>query len=794
MKTRIGTSFGLVLLLALGVFATMLALGMFSPSKANADVDVSGIQLAKNTPGDNTQVTIFFSHATILAAGSGQIIATFDATWGVPSTIKREHVTLTTFQTTGGTSNPAIDPSVVIGANSTVVTITIGDTAPSTADTQNMFPNVGVVNSTPHILVFSPLAGITNPLSQGDELTSWICVTTSAEPLSRDGITFETGTACPTTGSAVPSYFTFTAPSTTGFTVPRKVLLSATGGANGTVITATGKGYVAGTLTAFLDSATAGTLGTYDSGTDTDIGTSASVVSGGTATVTFTASVPTFGVGANRINLKDGLGNIAAVTAGTLAVLNDASFSIIGSVTTSVTSVKRGESITVKLRQFFDGPVTSLTIGGAGVNVTTCCSTAIGADNAVDYTVTVPTTTPLGTQRLAVIVTGESTSSRNVDVNVVGAPLTLSPATAVIGQKITVSGSGFNASSVVSPSTGTGCSGAECIFSIAAVAIAAANIDAGATITTDNSGTMVATVTIPGTTQTSTAGTYTLQVVDSLGGTGQATLTIPSRVVTVSPASSLRSSTVTITGSGFPASTSVSFTHAGTAVGSVTADAAGAFTSTFTVPATATISNTATVVATATTTVGGVSTALTASTTHAVPAAATTISAASAAPGEKVTVSGTGFPGFASMTALTIGGVAAIPTPAPSTDTNGNFSVSVLVPSLSLGTQAVLVTVGGTTGTTSLTIVAAAVVAVVTTTATGTVFADVVANADNLVRVWRYSNATQAWAFYDPRTAFAAANTLTTTTSADIVWVNVKVQQTFQGKTLYAGWNLISLN
>jgi hypothetical protein len=76
---------------------------------------------------------------------------------------------------------------------------------------------------------------------------------------------------------------------------------------------------------------------------------------------------------------------------------------------------------------------------------------------------------------------------------------------------------------------------------------------------------------------------------------------------------------------------------------------------------------------------------------------------------------------------------------------------------------------------------------------TRTVFAEVIANNDNLARVWRYSNATQTWAFFDPRPAFAAANTLTNTSSRDIVWVNVKVQQTFQGQTLFPGWNLISL-
>jgi hypothetical protein len=780
MKTKIGTSFGLALLLALGVLATMLALGMFSPSKANAEVDVSGIVLAKTTPGDNTQVTIFFSHTAQLSAGSGQIVVTFDATWGVPSTMAREHVTLTTFQTTGGTSNPAIAPSIVAGANSTVVTLTIGDTAPATADTQSMFPQVisgvPVAGATPHILVFSPLAGITNPTSQGTETTSWICVTTSAEATTFDGTTLDTATACPTTGSAAPRYFTFTTPSTTGFTVPRSVSLSATSGANGTSVTATGKGYLAGTLTAFIDS---GADGVFVSGTDTVIGTSAAAVSGGTGTVTFTASLPTFAAGGNSINIFDGSGGADATPA---------TFTILGAVTTDKASVKRGETLVVKLNQFAGSTsVTSMFLGAAGVTLPT--DVAITALTQKSLSVTVPTTTPLGTQRLTVTTDGAANLSRFTSVDVISAPLTLSPATAVIGQKVTVSGSSFTASTVVSRSTAC-----TCATTIGGVAVASTAIDSNATVTTDNGGNMVATVTIPGTTQTSTAGAYTFQVVDASGGTGQATLTIPSRVITVSPASGLRSSTVTVTGTGFPADVSVSFTYAGTTVGSKTADGAGNFTSTFTVPSTATIPSTNTVLASSTVSVNGVSTALTGSASHAVPGATITISPTSAAPGEKVTVTGAGYPGFASMTTLTVGGVAAIPTPSPSTDTNGNFSISVLVPQLSLGTQAVLTTVGGITGTSSLTIVAAPVVPVVTTTATGTVFAVVIAQADNLVRVWRYSNATQSWAFYDPRTAFAAANTLTTTTSADIVWVNVKVQQTFQGKTLYAGWNLISLN
>ena len=89
--------------------------------------------------------------------------------------------------------------------------------------------------------------------------------------------------------------------------------------------------------------------------------------------------------------------------------------------------------------------------------------------------------------------------------------------------------------------------------------------------------------------------------------------------------------------------------------------------------------------------------------------------------------------------------------------------------------------------------------ALVTTTAAATtapvdIFADVIANDDNLVRVWRFTNADQTWEFYDPRAAFASANTLEKSGAGDIVWVNVTVEQAFQSTTLFPGWNLISLD
>ena len=104
------------------------------------------------------------------------------------------------------------------------------------------------------------------------------------------------------------------------------------------------------------------------------------------------------------------------------------------------------------------------------------------------------------------------------------------------------------------------------------------------------------------------------------------------------------------------------------------------------------------------------------------------------------------------------------------------------------------VKIGATEVSTSVSVAAATTTAAAATTAPADIFADVIANDDNLVRVWRFSNADQTWEFYDPRTAFASANTLEKSGTGDIVWVNVIAEEAFQSTTLYPGWNLISLD
>ena len=251
-------------------------------------------------------------------------------------------------------------------------------------------------------------------------------------------------------------------------------------------------------------------------------------------------------------------------------------------------------------------------------------------------------------------------------------------------------------------------------------------------------------------------------------------------------------STVNATGTGFKAKASITiaYTNSGSdtavTVGTATADALGNWSGSFVVPSTASIPSTNTVTATAAS--GSSKTA-----THKLPGASISADLTSQSTGENFTLSGDSFPSYVSVTTLTVGGIDAKPSPAPATDGDGNFSAAVMVPGLTTGTHAISVTAGSVTASSSIEVVSTIAAVASASTATADVFADSIA-ADNLVRVWKFDNSDQSWSFYDPRDAFADANTLTNTATGDIVWVNVTAEETFQDGTLFPGWNLISLD
>ena len=772
MKTRIGTSFGLALLLAIGVIATMLALGMFTSSKAQAAI-VSGTSLVSVTntpvtPGATAAYTVNFKNKDTLASNSGQLWIYFDAAITVPATIEKERITIST--SGGQVSNPAFDPEIEsTEAGDTVVKITVGDTNLTTttvADPLAAWDDT-TTNAAGHIVKFSTLAGIKNSTTPSTT-KAWVRVSSdSGSNLS---------TACSTAGQAQC------------VEVFRYIILDDTSDARGKVVTVTGKGWDSGeTATIFID-VDGGTAHVKDAG-DIVIGTSDSTISGGAFTATFTVDT-NFAVGANTINAVDGTGT-AANDAAQGARYRGQLFTLHGKASVAPTTASRGESVKVTLSDFGNGTVTAITIGGVPATVP---SDSTVANNSGSVTVTVPSTTALGTQQVTVSSSGES--DRSTSLTVGGLTMSVSPSTAVAKQSVTVSASGFTASGTISNDGLT-------VGSI--VQDTLTNGNAETTVTADNSGNMVLTFKIPDDETTRTAGTHVIKIIDSSNRIGEVNLTVPSRSVTIDPTNGRRGSSFTIDGSGFIASTTVTITFlSGTTTSTIattSADSSGNFSTTGKVPTTAGIPSTNTVTAasacTSGTPTGNICTQTSSTATQKVPGASIVIDPTSSASGTTISVTGVDFPGFVSLATLNIGDVSALPSPAPATDEDGALSLTALVPALATGSHSVTATVGtGTsavTATTSFTVVAAATTPTVTTADTEVTFADAIA-ADTLVRVWLFDNTTKLWTFFDPRPAFAAANTYGTASSSDIVWVSFTEDTLFQGTTYTAGWSVISLD
>ena len=174
---------------------------------------------------------------------------------------------------------------------------------------------------------------------------------------------------------------------------------------------------------------------------------------------------------------------------------------------------------------------------------------------------------------------------------------------------------------------------------------------------------------------------------------------------------------------------------------------------------------------------------------HTVPGEEMTLSPETARGGDTVTISGTGFPAYRPIT-VQVGILAEIGTGA-NTDGNGDFSTSILLPALNVGTHLVQVRAGENTATKVLTVPDREAMPV--TRPSADVF-EPLTTAGVLTVVWHFDNDTKAWSFYDPRPEVAAAVDLTMVSSGDNVWIQVTADMEFQGEPLTTGWNLVTLN
>ena len=474
---------------------------------------------------------------------------------------------------------------------------------------------------------------------------------------------------------------------------------------------------------------------------------------------------------------------ITAVDAGGVSQDVSATFTIKPKLVLDPEETSVSKSVTLKLSDWpLTNTITKVTIGSTDSNPTTSQST--GGEGKVEFDVLVPGNTNRGTQTVKVtgteIGTGDdaSTPSATASLSVGVLALDVEPSSVVPGQEITIQGSGFKGGDTLT----------SLMIGGESVSIPDNNKKAS------SNGDVVVTVQVPSPSGTASgkktvileAGT---SVENNSGRVAEGSIEIPKASITLSPEISRRGTTVSVSGSGFPANdlVQVQYDRDGSpiTVTAKAADSAGNVEVDFDVPSYAKIGSKHDVQAKSV----GIYDAVTAKGKHETPGAEVTLSPARVPNGGQLTLSGMNFPAFATVAEMMVGGVDVRPVPAPATSIDGDFESTVLVPQMELGNQSVSVRVAQTTFTTFVEIVSPTVVVL---TDPAEVFADLI-ESGSLSRVWYLDPQSQTWSFYDPDPAFAAFNELTAVTSEETYILIITAEDTFGTKTLYPGTQFVTI-
>ena len=460
-------------------------------------------------------------------------------------------------------------------------------------------------------------------------------------------------------------------------------------------------------------------------------------------------------------------------------------FTVTGTTTLGSDSVGKGKSLKISLSDWVGEVPADVKIDGESLNIEKANGDDLplvirDEDNAATFYVTISADVGLGTKTVVLFdAADERLDSASVEITAVD--LTVSPSTAAVGQEVTITGSGFTGN-VVSIKVGK----AYHCETVPTCGIAVAS-----------GGRVVSAFDIPNHPSLAKAGDYSITLTDSGGRIGTGTVSIPERTLTVNPAESRVGSPINLSGTGWPTGTGanlVAILYDGIQYSTAITDSDGTWSASISVPATDMLGSTNDVEAQAT--VGGDDAPedpnVSQKGEHKTPDPEVILSSERAQRGTTITVSGANFHVFETVL-IEIGDSIVTPSPAPTTDGDGSFSAEVLVPGLALGNKNVRVTVNGIPVVEFLEVVATPVS---TSMTSEEAFADLVA-MDNLIVVWYFDNDTKGWSFYDPRPEVAAAVDLTMVNSGDIVWIQVGVDQDFPNATpsdLSAGWNQVTIN
>ena len=332
-----------------------------------------------------------------------------------------------------------------------------------------------------------------------------------------------------------------TARATFGVSTP-SMSANPTSGPIGTQVTLTGNGFAPSASVSI-------TFGT------TKLSTSCNSTSAGGLSCTFT--VPRSLTGSQTVTATDSYGNTASssftVTAPTLS-LNPST----GPIGTSVTATGNGYPASASVTIAFNG-------AAQPTSPSTC---VIGISGALNCSFNVPSS-PAGAQR--VVATDSSGNTANATFTVTAPTLSLSINSGIVGQSVTITGNGFLASS--------------------SIALLYDGTPLSESIPPTNAaGYFQGTLTVPA----SSAGPHTVTATDAAGNRASQTFTV-GPAASLSPGSGFVGTSVTVTGSGFTASSVVSIAFNRTAVSTTPSpcgvSAVGGFSCSFAVPQSAAAGN-----------------------------------------------------------------------------------------------------------------------------------------------------------------------------------------------------------
>ena len=473
-------------------------------------------------------------------------------------------------------------------------------------------------------------------------------------------------------------------------------------------------------------------------------------------------------------------------------------------------------TVDLDLLDFPQGYLEALSVGGFLADLDEVSRRTISPEGSLSFALALPEDIISGLQEIVATVraptsTGDCNGSANTEggCHRITAEVTVenalevqaTPETALPNQKIQVTIQGFRGSNISRISidgVAVRAEGPDGLIESFDTVVAEENGPGG--IPLDDSGRWTGSVILPVNGSTLLGGDRKLQVRDSGRRLGETTITFPTRSIQATPEQTTPGQTITVAGEGFPVSNTrgsqaqVEVTYhygAGRLDRQVNIDAAGAFTLEIDLPRNAAIPSTNLVTAVFQDDHGQ---DIRTFTTHRIDAAQVALSPEQGPPGTAVTVTGSGFRPFTSVTRAIFGSLDLTPAPAPHTDRNGSVQFEVLVPQSPPGAETLIVLAGG--------IYVQAPFQVrdtLTEPGPGTPVAHLDERlGEALDVVFHFNNEDKVWQFYEP--GFPEDSNLQGLITTEVYWIKVTstTQAILNGRTRTltctedSCWNLIT--